>query len=286
MNDIENINNELNKGSLFKVDPPDYKRSKEDVWNELSKKIGDRKQSNLNSVSSKRNLIIFYSIAASLIIFLGTVLMMRFYSESLYCPEGQQITETLPDGSIIKLQPNTTLTYYPLWWRFSRRLVLSGEAFFDVKKGNDFIVSSPLGTTSVLGTSFSIHARSESYVVTCFTGRVQVVAFTKRSVVLDPNFTAELVKGDIKVTEYHGDNEPESIDSMMFDYKSAPLEMVINDMEEYYNVIVTSEVPLGYNYTGYFSKRKSIDEVLYIICKPYGLKSVKLSEKKYHIIKN
>jgi transmembrane sensor len=285
MNDNDYID-DVNKSNIFTVDRPEYKRSKDDVWNNISKKIDGSKGSSSSVSGVKRNMIVFYAVAASLLILLGTTLLMRFYSESIYCPDGQQITHLLPDGSTIILQPNTTINYYPLWWKFSRRVILSGEAFFDVKKGNEFIVSSPLGTTNVLGTSFSIHARQNSYMVTCFTGRVQVVSFTKRSVVLDPDFTAEVVNGDIKVTEYLGDGTPEPLDSLMFDYKSAPLDMVIKDMEEHYNVIVTSEVPLVYNYTGLFSKRKTIDEVLYILCKPYGLKAIKLSEKKYHIIKN
>lgn len=285
MNENDNIQ-DVNKSNIFTVDRPEYKRTKDDVWNDISKKIDGSKSTSISLSGVKRSAIIFYAVAASLIILLGTTLLMRFYSESIYCPDGQQITHHLPDGSTIVIQPNTTVNYYPFWWQFSRRVIIAGEAYFDVKKGNEFIVSSPLGTTNVLGTSFSILARQNSYVVTCFTGRVQVVSFTKRSVVLDPHFTAEVVNGDIKVTEYMGDGTPEPISTSMFDYKSAPLDMVIRDMEDHYDVIVTSEVPLVYNYTGFFSKRKSIEEVLYILCKPYGLKAIKLSEKKYHIIKN
>ena len=284
-NDSQHIDNEINKNNLFRVEKPDYTKAKDEVWNEVFNKLEDREEDKVVH-SSKVRLRLFYGIAATLLILLGTTLMMRFYSESLYCQDGDQITHILPDGSQVVLKPNTTLTYYPFWWSFSRRMILSGEAYFEVVEGNEFMVSSPLGSTKVLGTSFTINSRNYQYIVTCHTGRVQVVAFTKRSVVLDPNYTAEVVDGDLKVTKYTGTNVPESIETSMFDYHSVPLETVIGDIENHYGIRVSTSNPLAYNYTGRFSKNKSVDEVLYILCKPYGLKYVKLSESKYHILKD
>jgi len=284
-NKNQHIDKELNKNNLFTVDKPDYSRSKEEVWNEVFDKLEDREEDKVIH-KNKVRLGMFYGIAAAVILLLGTTLMMRFYSESIYCQDGDQITHILPDGSQVILQPNTTFTYYPLWWSFSRRMILSGEAYFDVVEGDEFIVSSPLGSTRVLGTSFTVNSRNYQYIVTCHTGRVQVIAFTKRSVVLDPNYTAEVVDGDVKVTKYTGTNTPDPIETSMFDYHSVPLEMVIDDIEDHFNITVSASDPLAYNYSGRFSKNKSVEEVLYILCKPYGLKYVKLSDNKYHILKD
>ncbi len=284
-NETRHIDNDLNKTSIFNVDPPQYSRTKEEIWDNVFEEL-QYTEGGKNRKMPRLKTRLFYGVAASLVLLLGTVLMMRFYSDSVYCPDGDQISHILPDGSEVVLQPNSTLTYYPLWWNFSRRLVLSGEAYFNVTKGNKFIVSSPMGSTYVLGTSFNIVSRNFKYVVTCFTGRVQVIAFTKRSVVLDPDYTAEVVDGDIKVSKFSGPSSPKQIDSSMFDYQSVPLEMVINDMEEHFAIVVTTSTTLGYNYSGRFSKNKSADDVLYILCKPYDLKFVKLSENKYHILKD
>lgn len=62
---------------------------------------------------------------------------------------------TLPDGSVVRLNSVSRLSYKPLGWYFSRSAELSGEAFFEVEKGSKFTIYSMLGSTSVLGTSFN-----------------------------------------------------------------------------------------------------------------------------------
>jgi len=227
---------------------------------------------------------IFYGIASTLIILLTTGLMLRHYSTSKYCPEGKQLIINLPDGTKATLQSGSTITYYPLWWSISRKVVLSGEAYFDVVKGNKFNVLSPLGNTTVLGTSFKIIANENRYIVTCFSGSVKVTSLADMSVVLKPDYTAEILYGEIKVSKYNAQKDELSTDNNMFDFESVPLSQVIKEIEAHFNITITSDIVLRYIYTGFFSKQKSIEEVLYILCKPYGLTFVVLSDNKYHII--
>ena len=278
-------NNNNSEEDFFSNIEPQFDKTKKQVWDEITNNIDEGILPKTNqTTSTSLNTKIFYAIAASLLLFLATTIMMRFYSSSEYCPEGKQMVVELPCGTKVTLQPKSTITYFPLWWSFSRKVVLVGEADFDVVKGNEFNVISPMGNTIVIGTSFKVYARDYNYMVTCFTGSVKVVAFTRISIVLNTNQCAELVDGELKASKYTSQNQKQLNSEDTFNFKSIPLYKVLGEIEKQYNVKITSSIELRYNYTGIFSKQKSVEEVLYLVCKPYGLTFVVLSEKKYHII--
>ena len=57
----------------------------------------------------------------------------------------------------------------------SRKVFLSGEAFFDVKKGiNPFIISTEYAEITVLGTKFNVRSREDGFEVGVNEGAVKV----------------------------------------------------------------------------------------------------------------
>ncbi|MFY0591838.1 FecR family protein [Roseivirga sp.] len=66
----------------------------------------------------------------------------------------------LPDGSLIKLNANSTLTYEQGFGDAHRNLTLVGGANFDVTRNEDlpFIISAEKSEVEVLGTSFDVNA--------------------------------------------------------------------------------------------------------------------------------
>lgn len=80
----------------------------------------------------------------------------------------------LPDGSDIKLNSESSISYDPKSWSNKRVVKLSGEAFFQVKKGQTFTVETSIGSVKVLGTSFNVRERNGVLDVQCYTGKVQV----------------------------------------------------------------------------------------------------------------
>jgi|ETNmetMinimDraft_30_1059905.scaffolds.fasta_scaffold13158_2 ferric-dicitrate binding protein FerR (iron transport regulator) len=284
-----NTNNEnFSEKEFFSVVQPKYSKTKEDIWSEINSEIELNQNESLKlRTGTSLSTRLFYGIAASIVLLLGTVLLLRFYSNSNYCPDGEQLTVKLPDGSAVTLKSNSSITYFPLWWNFSRKVNLTGEAFFDVEKGEDFIVASAYGRTVVLGTTFNVYAREYAYKVTCFTGMVKVISLSQNSVVLNPNYTAEVIyNGEIKVSKYDAKNEILKDKNNMFVFKSVPLINVIQEIEKYYNIKITSSISLNYDYTGFFSKQKTAEEALVLLCKPYSLTFIALSDTNYHIIKN
>jgi ferric-dicitrate binding protein FerR (iron transport regulator) len=68
------------------------------------------------------------------------------------------IAVSLPDGSEITLNKNSSLTYAPTFGETTRKVTLVGEAFFEVKRNpqKPFIVSINQTEIEVLGTSFNV----------------------------------------------------------------------------------------------------------------------------------
>lgn len=74
---------------------------------------------------------------------------------------GMTTTVNLPDGSIVYLNSESSLTYPSFFNKEKRMVQLKGEAFFEIQKdpSHRFIVSAPHQTEiEVLGTSFNVEA--------------------------------------------------------------------------------------------------------------------------------
>jgi ferric-dicitrate binding protein FerR (iron transport regulator) len=77
---------------------------------------------------------------------------------------GQQLTVKLPDGTRVKLNAGSILSYPKVFEDTLREISLTGEAFFDVVRNekSPFIIHTGNITTRVLGTSFNIRAYPEN----------------------------------------------------------------------------------------------------------------------------
>jgi len=108
---------------------------------------------------------------------------------------GQKKTVTLPDGSVVKLNSGSKISYPEKFTENQRNIYLSGEAFFDVTPdaSKPFIVSMDNNlSVKVLGTSFNIlsYPNDNEIMVAVKTGKVSVKDI-KKEILLKP---AELVK--------------------------------------------------------------------------------------------
>jgi len=261
-----------------------YKKSKEEIWSELDPKLTPE-------ITAKHSWIFHHrvslAIAASLIILLGIAGVMRFYTTTINNPAGQHLLATLPDGSTVELNANSILSYKPYWWRFSRTVQFEGEGFFKVQKGDKFTVVSSLASTQVLGTSFNIYARNGQYQVTCHTGKVKVISKSKDEGILSPGYEAKLSL-DGKVVIYKSPDMKSSISWIdnKFIFTAIPLKRVFEEIERQYNVNITMPENLNYTYTGYFTKDKSVDSVMGLVCKPFGLSFVTKSGHGFLVVPN
>ena len=261
-----------------------YSKSKEDVWLELDAKLEETSKKVLKVNFMK---IISYSAAAVLVIGLGLFSFLKFYSVNVYCPKGQHSVVTLPDGSKATLNANSELSYHPYWWKYSREIDFSGEAFFEVKKGERFSVVSKNGTTTVLGTSFNIFARENNYKVYCITGKVKVMVKDKKFVVLTKNEFSVIKKSSKSLEK--GQDEKNNQNSIAwikneFIFTEMPLKDAYEEIERQFDIIIEGKEQFDKTYSGSFKRGSSPEEAINIINKAFGIGYKKISSKRYILI--
>lgn len=161
-----------------------------------------RKSAGIPSVQRKRKIrpihiwqaaaAVFFVLAASSI-YLATI--GKNVEENLiqqYIPTAEMRTLTLPDGSKVQLNSQSTLLYPQNFTGKNRSVYLIGEANFKVKpnKEHPFIVKSNDFQVTALGTEFNVSAYPESQLLTAtlISGSVRVEYNNLTSqVVLHPN---------------------------------------------------------------------------------------------------
>lgn len=150
----------------------------------------------------KRRFITFCSIAASLLLLLGTVTVYLFRQPAVhYVNNGQTARHLLlPDSSEVTLYPKTTLSFRYGAHRSERLARLEGKAFFHVKKaaGKPFRVETEEVEVEVLGTSFLVDAtHTERTAVFVESGHVKVTA-DDNDLELHAHEKAELSAGSLQ----------------------------------------------------------------------------------------
>ena len=114
-------------------------------------------------------------------------------SEPLLTRYGQRIKATLPDSSVVWLNAGSSIQYVANTQNGQREILLSGEAYFDVKHdaAHPFVVHAGKLNIVVLGTAFNIKAyKSDPYIeTTLIRGKVEILNTVKpgKSIVMYPN---------------------------------------------------------------------------------------------------
>lgn len=193
---------------------------------------------------------------------------------------------TLPDGSIVLLNENSSLAYAKDF--AVREVNLKGEAFFEVSKrnGQAFEIKTRTTKTSVLGTSFNVRAYDKTPVeVAVVTGKVAVESIEKgaaSSVVLLPNEGVvydALNKKMQKNKQATKNSLAWKTQELIFD--NMALGNVIETLERYFEIEIESDPKiLNCHYTGTFKDPK-LDEVFNTIAFtfPTDLEIKKVDEK-------
>lgn len=284
MNDKNlHINNlEEKSAEFFSKGKINWSTSEADVWNQIASKI-ESKTSAKKVVSF--SMVIKYAAAALIFLLVGIGSVTFFYSKTIECLPGEHILAELPDGSEVDLNAGSTMKYYPLKWRFERKLKFEGEGFFKVQKGKTFEVESVNGITRVLGTTFNIYARNNNYRVTCLSGKVKVVAKNNEPVTLLPNTHVELEKGVLIVKNKYKSEKAVSWKNNQFDFSETSLKEVFDEIERQYAITIQLQPELvKRNITINFSKEYNVEDVLDFVCKSMQLKFVKQSENVFLVV--
>jgi len=267
--------------SMPKVELP-YSRSKEAVWEQMEAMMDDEQKQQTLPIQPKgkvRNLRpVIFAVAALLVFMLCTTAFLNLYTKTVNATAGQHLTALLPDGSSIELNAGSVIKYKPYWWYIKREVQFEGEGFFKVQKGQSFEVVSSLGRTIVLGTSFNIYARKNEYKVTCYTGKVRVVSVVSgESTDITPNQQAIVQNGKVSRTDKVNTTETISWINDMFIFTGTPIQLVFEEIERQYGIRISTTEQLNYLYSGNFTRKRSADDVVRMVCRSLGLEYQKVN---------
>ncbi|MCE6992797.1 FecR family protein [Dyadobacter sp. CY323] len=194
---------------------------------------------------------------------------------------GQQLEVSLPDGTIVKLNAGSILSFPKEFNDTLREVTLTGEAFFQVVKNekSPFVIHTEKVTTRVLGTSFNVSAYPENHQVqiAVVEGKVKVLAseiqsIDKKSVCIMKSemVTFQKVQGALIVSGY---DEKEQIgwkDGILH-FEKSDFNATLAKLERWYGVKFQASAKTKMDQTWRFSgkfKDKPLEYVLGVMSYP------------------
>lgn len=187
-------------------------------------------------------------------------------------PAGRKSTIQLPDGTVVNLNAESSITFLEDFTDSIRQVSLVGEAFFDVAENRErpFIVSSAGIDTRALGTSFNVKAYEEDQhvQVVLASGTVKVTQSQEKNceeVILRPGEKALVGKQTNTIHKQQADLHTTLAwkDNLLV-FHQASSEKVFATLERWYGVkIIFSENFSGdsWRFTGEF-KDENLENVL------------------------
>ncbi len=194
----------------------DEKQTKTDIdakLNEVWHKINITSQEQYSITPAKKRMVPLWArIAATvaILIWLGLLAynylsQQNLYSETLQAGN-ENLYAVLDDGTQVWLQKNARIDYNKNFGERNRKILLTGEAFFDVARNADvpLTVSANRVDVTVKGTAFNINAWDSDVEVALVRGLVGVRDMRQKNaseVLLHPNQKIVLANGKTSVNE-------------------------------------------------------------------------------------
>jgi ferric-dicitrate binding protein FerR (iron transport regulator) len=254
-------------------------------WNELEQRLAIPGEPARNV----RVLPLWVKVAASVLLLAAVLFYVpgRFREKliTIQTANNQRMV-VLPDSSHVWLNANSSLSYEEVFTGSRRKVILDGEAFFEITKdaAKPFIIESAGTETKVLGTSFNVLASEGAPVtVTVVTGKVQFGPLA------DEAMRVTLLPGDagtfdaaVSRLERHINEDPYFLlwHNQTLSFNKTPLAQVFQSLEKVYSVHITSasKVPPSCTFTGTFEKA-ALPEIMEVLKTSVGFD---VSEKNTH----
>lgn len=221
----------------------------DEAWQKVEGRTTKKSKPKLTVVKRATDKSLWLKIAAVLVI--GFSIFWWFSNSEVDLPEtiayktmeakDSALLVSLPDGSRVTLNANSSLTYPEAFEGDARNVSLDGEAFFDISRDTTkpFTIEVGDANVRVLGTSFLVqNIKDSGVVVSVATGKVSL---TKK----DYKAKVELIKGEqgfLAKAETQPIKQPiENINYLAFynkvlRFENTPLNIVLKDLENYYQV--------------------------------------------------
>ncbi len=282
--------------------------SVEEAWQKLNDKTVQSAPDAISEAGSTPRRIFprwGWLVAASVVLLLG-VWVGKGYLPRTSAPQlsqiqtadGQQLTITLADGTTVRLNAGSTLTYPAAFPADKREVRLKGEGYFDVASNAaaPFLIRTGEVDVQVIGTKFTVKAYPESELVkvAVVEGKVAVqtageeTAPNTEKVLLakDEMATVEKSNGKLRVSGYDKNVVLGWQNGILY-FEKADFTQIMSQLERWYGVEISVEdnVEVGdaWRFSGKF-ENKSIDYIL-DVCRYPELFAYQISDKKVRITK-
>ena len=255
----------------IRFDRPAGATDREALWSRIRTSVREAE-----TAPPRRRAVLFYLGAAAaaasvaLLIFWG---LSSLNTRSVETGRSDHLAYTLPDQSQVTLNAESSLRFQKKGWPGQRRLSLQGEAFFEVEEGGSFVVQTPLGKVTVLGTAFNVFSRGEQFTVRCTAGRVRVnTPRDEAGVTLAPGEVCRLAPGGLLTKESFDLDLGVGWLRGVFRFEKQPLDVVLAELERQFDVRIEAPDTVRRRvYSGAFSG-EDLDAALRDVCWPLNLK--------------
>lgn len=179
-------------------------------------------------------------------------------------PKGMKSTLTLGDGTTVKLNAESSLKFSRFFEGETRKVFLTGEAFFDVTENpaKPFIVVVNDIEAKVLGTSFNINSY-EGVEISLVTGKLKVSNQEGNSFILKPNDRITYKKTGEVVKDKFDPKEVVAWKNGTILFQEDDFQTILNKLERWYGVTFILKPGLSFKekFTGRFQD-ESLENVL------------------------
>jgi ferric-dicitrate binding protein FerR (iron transport regulator) len=271
----------------------------DNAWNKVLSKMNE--PANEIFLNPDRQLFTrnrFLKIAAAVLVLIGLGAAAIFVGSS-DSPGKPVIASTgddqknqivsLPDGSSITMNRNTTLSYKSSFGKRNRQVALSGEAFFEIAPDatKPFTIDAGKASVTVVGTSFNVITDNVDSAVEVFVTSGTVVLTDNagvRDLTLEPGYIGTM---DSNHAEKNLNRDPNymSWNTGKLDYDGQSLDVVFRDLKRVYNMDIKPDDPsiLSNTWTSPIDIQ-SRDTIIRLICTSFNLSYVK-DGNVYHLSK-
>lgn len=271
-----------------KLNPAPIAVNMDAAWTKIHKRITpDQIKTQRLKKKNRRLLPRIIRIAAAIVLFIGLYQVFTILNSSkqiILIAELEQVNDSLPDGSKVALNKQSTLEVKKGFNSETREVKLQGEAFFDIQANPDkpFIISAGGSFIKVLGTSFNVQAYPDSmlevfvksgvvnlYMIDELTGDTASVILVAGEKGIVPRVSKRPEKVSKEPSELFWFNR-----TLVF--KETKLKKVVELLEKYYNVSIVAGADLLENskLSSTF-KDESIEHILDVIASSLELKLYK-----------
>ncbi|MFC6100803.1 FecR family protein [Olivibacter domesticus] len=184
---------------------------------------------------------------------------------TLTTPKGGQYQVVLQDSSHVFVNAGSTLRFSARFSDKERRVVLSGEAYFDVKAQPEkpFMVEVGGQQLQVLGTAFNVFGYlGEKQVTTLVNGKLQLKEYGQHWTLLHPGDQAVLSKHQYVVKKADL-NEVTAWKEGIFMFNQVELKTILRELERWYDVKMEYQHLPKLEFYGELSRELKLSKILH-----------------------